>query len=156
MQMYMCAANGALLKTNCRRGVFKKLTQARRFFVFALTTKLCPPPLPSGHKTTHLSPACPLGDPNSGSSGMCVFFGLCVCVFMGSRACAGGVGDSEEGAGGELSLWNVCQCACVNTWPTFSGWGVNKWARARTHTCGVHDTLAKKNKKIPKSHANHK
>lgn len=80
-------------KSSCHQGVFHKVTQARRLFVFALTTKICPPPPPSSHKTTQLSSVRPLGDPNSGSSGMCVFRGLCVCVCVyGELGLRGGVG----------------------------------------------------------------
>lgn len=43
---------------------------------FTVSTKFCSPVFLSSHKTTQFSFMCPLGDPNSGSSGMCV----CVCV----------------------------------------------------------------------------
>lgn len=81
-------------------GSFEKVDHARPSFVFALITKFCSSLLPFSHKTTQFSFMCPLGDPNSGFSGMCVCVG-------GGRA--RGRGDGHVASGMPVS---VCAAVC--------------------------------------------
>lgn len=90
-------------KSSCCQGVFHKVTHVRRFFVFALTTKLCPPPLPSGHKTTQ-PPRALWATLTVGPVACVCLCGLCVCVWERVRVWV------FVRRRGTFSLWNVmCQ-----------------------------------------------
>ena len=104
------------------KAILKESPMLDLLLFFTVSTKFCSPVLLSSHKTTQFPFMCPLGDPNSGSSGMCVCVCVCVCV-LGGRACG---------------LWNACQCvrgsAWGNVWWLRCMKGERNTFNVRTHT----------------------
>lgn len=113
------------------KAFFKESPMLDLLLFFTVSTKFCSPVFLSSHKTTQFSFMCHLGDPNSGSSGMCV----CVCWGGGHAASGMPVSVCAAVLGAVCGDWGVWKGSATHLMCAHTPYAHLQKTRAQKHTC---------------------